>query len=84
MDYGYNATSPSFSCCGDGANASLCTAPWSTRCANMCAATDGTSQYMGGLHPRSKRCVAATPGGRRVLGTRDALLCAYSRWSSFC
>ena len=61
MSYGYNASDPAHHCCGSGANASLCPATWRERCTNMCASLAGTTQYMGGLHPRSKR-----PVGQRL------------------
>lgn len=35
-------------------NKSTCPPPWQIKCAKMCAANAGTSQYMGSIHPRSK------------------------------
>lgn len=61
MDYGYNASDPAYHCCGSNANASICTGSWPSHCKNMCDSLEGTRQYMGGLHPRSKR-----PVGRRL------------------
>jgi hypothetical protein len=61
MDLGYNQSSPAYHCCGQNANASLCPAEWAKHCTNMCASYAGTKEYMGGLHPRSKRIV-----GRRL------------------
>ena len=61
---GWNATSPHHVCCnnhGFNPNKSTCPAAWQAKCANMCAANQGTSQYMGGIHPRSKIYV-----GRRL------------------
>lgn len=61
---GWNASSPHHVCCdnhGFHPNKSTCPATWQARCANMCAANAGTSQYMGGIHPRSKIYV-----GRRL------------------
>ena len=61
---GWNASSPHHVCCdnhGFHPNKSTCPVTWQARCANMCAANAGTSQYMGGIHPRSKVYV-----GRRL------------------
>lgn len=55
LDYGYNQSSPAYHCCDVPFNATLCPPSWATQCTNMCAALMGTTQYMGGLHPRSKR-----------------------------
>eukprot|EP00039_Didymoeca_costata_P020170 m.340304 g.340304 ORF g.340304 m.340304 type:complete len:677 (+) comp19230_c0_seq1:26-2056(+) len=57
MSYGYNETSPSFHCCGADANQTLCIPEWANKCQNMCKSVTGTAQYMGGLHPRSKKYV---------------------------
>jgi len=61
MDHGFNASDAAYHCCGPDANASLCPTVWKSKCTNMCAALNGTKEYMGGLHPRSKR-----PVGRRL------------------
>eukprot|EP00041_Stephanoeca_diplocostata_P008440 m.125345 g.125345 ORF g.125345 m.125345 type:complete len:736 (-) comp17323_c0_seq1:544-2751(-) len=61
MDHGFNASDPAYHCCGANANASLCLPMWATRCTNMCRACNDTQEYMGGLHPRSKR-----PVGQRL------------------
>eukprot|EP01052_Picozoa_sp_SAG31_P009134 SAG31_NODE_474_length_15176_cov_7.362340_12_plen_385_part_00 len=61
---GWNASSPEHACCdnhGFNFNKSTCPPLWQAKCANMCTANAGTSQYMGGIHPRSKIYV-----GRRL------------------
>ena len=53
---GWNQSSPEHACCDNqGANTNLSTCPpaWQAKCANMCAANAGTSQYMGSIHPVS-------------------------------
>lgn len=76
MDHGFNASDPAYHCCGSNANASLCPAMWATRCTNMCTSFDGTKEYMGGLHPRSKR-----PVGQRL--ARAAFNTAYGGTKAF-
>ena len=54
---GWNMSSPKHVCCdnhGFVANKSTCPPAWQTKCSPMCEANAGTSQYMGGIHPRSK------------------------------
>eukprot|EP01079_Euglenida_sp_SAG-EU17-18_P002619 gene2619-3312_t len=75
MSYGYNQSSPYHACCGPDQNASLCTPTWQQTCKNMCAAIEGTHEFMGGLHPRSKRPVGqrlATAAANLVYGGKGA------------
>ena len=62
VEIGWNTTSPLHNCCGKGANGSAVQGCESgstadIECANMCAAQRTTTQYMGGIHPRSKKPV---------------------------
>ena len=58
VEVGWNKTSPAVDCCGkDGGNSTTCTLDWADTCANMCYANVHTAQYMGGIHPRSKKPV---------------------------
>jgi hypothetical protein len=55
VEVGWNVSSPAQHCCGSsGRNTTTCTAGWATKCSNMCYANVRTTQYMGGIHPRSK------------------------------
>ena len=50
---GWNISSPEHECCdnkGFVANTSTCPPTWQDKCANMCTANAGTSQYMGSIH----------------------------------
>ena len=61
VETGWNMTTPAVNCCGKGGrNTTTCTDEWAAKCSNMCYANVRTSQYMGGIHPRSK--------GLRLLG----------------